>query len=124
MSADEACLIKRFENIRHEINQHYENTKQVINFLRKQKAKILYPYKPSSKNYNYEKILFRYSGLLSVIKSKKIIVIKFVNSLELLVLVMVRLDLKMLQFYKNFVPIKKMNIFKEESILDLKKMNT
>ena len=46
---------------------------------------ILYPYKPSSKNYKlWKKYYSGATGLLSiVIKSKKSSVMKFVNSLEL-----------------------------------------
>ena len=89
MSADEAYLIIRgLRTLDTRLNQHYENTKQVINFLKKQKKvkEILYPYKPSSKNYKlWKKYYSGATGLLSiVIKSKKkSSVIKFVNSLEL-----------------------------------------
>ena len=89
MSADEAYLIIRgLRTLDTRLNQHYENTKQVINFLKKQKKvkEILYPHKPSSKNYKlWKKYYSGATGLLSiVIKSKKkSSVIKFVNSLEL-----------------------------------------
>ena len=89
MSADEAYLIIRgLRTLDTRLNQHYENTKQVINFLKKHKKikEILYPYKPSSKNYKlWKKYYTGATGLLSVvIKSKnKTSVIKFVNSLEL-----------------------------------------
>ena len=89
MSADEAYLIIRgLRTLDTRLNQHYENTKQVINFLKGQKKikEILYPYKPSSKNYKlWKKYYSGATGLLSiVIKSKKkSSVIKFVNSLEL-----------------------------------------
>jgi len=89
MSADEAYLIIRgLRTLDTRLNQHYENTKSVINFLKKQKKikEILYPYKPSSKNYKlWKKYYSGATGLLSiVIKSKKkSSVIKFVNSLEL-----------------------------------------
>jgi len=89
MSADEAYLIIRgLRTLDTRLNQHYENTKQVINFLRKQKKikEILYPHNPSSKNYKlWKKYYSGATGLLSiVIKSKKkSSVIKFVNSLEL-----------------------------------------
>ena len=89
MSADEAYLIIRgLRTLDTRLNQHFENTKQVINFLKKQKKikEILYPYKPSSKNYKlWKKYYSGATGLLSiVIKSKKkSSVIKFVNSLEL-----------------------------------------
>ena len=89
MSADEAYLIIRgLRTLDTRLNQHFENTKQVINFLKGQKKvkEILYPYKPSSKNYKlWKKYYSGATGLLSiVIKSKKkSSVIKFVNSLEL-----------------------------------------
>ncbi len=89
MSADEAYLIIRgLRTLDTRLNQHFENTKQVINFLKKQKKikEILYPYKLSSKNYKlWKKYYSGATGLLSiVIKSKKkSSVIKFVNSLEL-----------------------------------------
>ena len=89
MSADEAYLIIRgLRTLDTRLNQHYENTKQVINFLRghKKVREILYPHKPSSKNYKlWKKYYSGATGLLSiVIKSKsKSSVIKFVNSLEL-----------------------------------------
>ena len=89
MSADEAYLIIRgLRTLDTRLNQHYENTKHVISFLRKQKKikEILYPYKPSSKNYKlWKKYYSGATGLFSiVIKSKKkSSVIKFINSLEL-----------------------------------------
>ncbi len=89
MSADEAYLIIRgLRTLDTRLNQHYQNTKKVINFLKKQKKvkEILYPYNPSSKNYKlWKKYYSGATGLLSiVIKSKKkSSVIKFVNSLEL-----------------------------------------
>ena len=89
MSADEAYLIIRgLRTLDVRLKQHYENTKKVINFLKKQRKikEILYPYKPSSKNYKLWKKY--YSGATSlfsiVVKSKKkSSVVKFVNSLEL-----------------------------------------
>jgi len=89
MSADEAYLIIRgLRTLDTRLNQHYENTKQIINFLKKQKKvkEILYPHNPTSKNYKlWKKYYSGATGLLSiVIKSKKkSSVIKFVNSLEL-----------------------------------------
>jgi len=89
MAADEAYLIIRgLRTLDTRLKQHYENTKIVINFLKKQKkiVEILYPHKPLSKNYKLWKKY--YSGATSlfsiVVKSKnKSSVIKFVNSLEL-----------------------------------------
>jgi len=89
MAADEAYLIIRgLRTLDTRLRQHYENTKIIINFLKKQKKiiEILYPYKPSSKNYKlWKKYYSGATGLFSiVIKSKnKSSVIKFVNSLEL-----------------------------------------
>ncbi len=89
MSADEAYLIIRgLRTLDVRLKKHYENTKVVINFLKKQKKikEILYPYKPSSKNYKlWKKYYSGANGLFSiVIKSKKkSSVIKFVNSLKL-----------------------------------------
>ncbi len=89
MAADEAYLIIRgLRTLDTRLKQHYENTKIVINFLKKQKKiiEILYPHKPSSKNYKlWKKYYTGATGLFSiVIKSKnKSSVIKFVNSLEL-----------------------------------------
>ena len=89
MAADEAYLIIRgMRTLDTRLKQHYENTKIIINFLKKQKKiiEILYPYKPSSKNYKlWKKYYSGATGLFSiVIKSKnKSSVIKFVNSLEL-----------------------------------------
>ena len=89
MAADEAYLIIRgLRTLDTRLKQHYENTKIVINFLKRQKKiiEILYPYKPKSKNYKlWKKYYTGATGLFSiVIKSKnKSSVIKFVNSLEL-----------------------------------------
>ena len=89
MSADEAYLIIRgLRTLDTRLNQHYENTKQVINFLKRQKKvkEILYPYKPSSKNYKlWKKYYSGATGLFSIVvkSKKKSSVIKFVNSLEL-----------------------------------------
>ena len=89
MSADEAYLIIRgLRTLDTRLKQHSENTKIIINFLKKQKKikEILYPYNPSSKNYKlWKKYYSGATGLLSiVIKSKKkSSVVNFVNSLEL-----------------------------------------
>ncbi len=89
MSADEAYLIIRgLRTLDTRLKQHYQNTKAVINFLRKQKKiiEILYPHKPGSKNYKlWKKYYTGATGLLSVVikSKKKSSVIKFVNSLEL-----------------------------------------
>ena len=89
MSADEAYLIIRgLRTLDTRLKQHAENTKMIINFLKKQKKikEILYPHNPASKNYKlWKKYYSGATGLLSiVVKSKnKSSVIKFVNSLEL-----------------------------------------
>ena len=89
MSADEAYLIIRgLRTLDTRLKQHGENTKIIINFLKKQKKikEILYPHNPSTKNYKlWKKYYSGATGLLSiVIKSKKkSSVINFVNSLEL-----------------------------------------
>ena len=89
MSADEAYLIIRgLRTLDVRLKQHYENTKIIINFLKKQKKikEILYPYKLGSKNYKmWKKYYTGANGLFSiVIKSKKkSSVVKFVNSLNL-----------------------------------------
>ena len=88
MSSDEAYLIIRgLRTLDIRLKAHFENTKRVINFLKKQKKikEILYPHKTSSKNYKFWKKYYSgATGLFSiVIKSKnKSSVIKFVNSLE------------------------------------------
>jgi cystathionine beta-lyase len=89
MAADEAYLIIRgLRTLDVRLKQHYENTKTIIKFLKKQKKikEILYPHDPSSKNYKlWKKYYSGANGLLSiVIKSKKkSSVIKFINSLDL-----------------------------------------
>jgi cysteine-S-conjugate beta-lyase len=89
MSADEAYLIIRgLRTLDVRLKLHYENTKKIINFLKRQKKikEILYPHKPLSRNYRlWKKYYSGATGLLSlVIKAKKkASVIKFVNSLEL-----------------------------------------
>ena len=89
MSADEAYLIIRgLRTLDIRLKKHYENALVVINFLKKQKKikEILYPHKPSSKNYKlWKKYYSGANGLFSiVIKSKKkSSVVKFVNSLKL-----------------------------------------
>ena len=89
MAADEAYLIIRgLRTLDVRLKSHQENTKKVINFLNRQKKikEVLYPHKPSSKNYKlWKKYYSGATGLLSIIiKSKnKASVVKFVNSLEL-----------------------------------------
>jgi len=89
LSADEAYLIIRgIRTLDVRLKVHYENTVEVVNFLRKQKKikEVLYPHKPGSKNYKmWKKYYSGATGLFSiVIKTKsKQSVLKFVNKLEL-----------------------------------------
>ncbi len=89
MSADEAYLIIRgLRTLDVRLKQHYENTKKVISFLKKNRKikEVLYPHKPGSKNYKlWKKYYSGGTGLLSIVIKckKKSSVIKFVNSLEL-----------------------------------------
>ena len=89
MSADEAYLIIRgLRTLDTRLKKHYENTKIIISFLKKQKKikDILYPHKPTTKNYKlWKKYYSGSTGLLSIVikSTKKSSVIKFVNSLQL-----------------------------------------
>ena len=89
MSADEAYLIIRgLRTLDVRLKQHYENTKIIINFLKKQKKikDILYPHNPNSKRYKlWKKYYTGANGLFSVVvkSKKKSSVLKFVNSLKL-----------------------------------------
>ena len=89
MSADEAYLIIRgLRTLDIRLKKHHENTKIIINFLKKQKKikEILYPHNSSSKNYRlWKKYYSGANGLLSIVirSKKKSSVVKFVNSLEL-----------------------------------------
>jgi len=89
LSADDAYLVIRgIRTLDLRMDKHHENALKVIKWLSKQKkiTEILYPYKPSSKNYKlWRKYYAGASGLLGIIiKSKsKSSVYKFVNSLEL-----------------------------------------
>ncbi len=89
LSADEAYLIIRgIRTLDVRLKAHYVNTIKIVNFLKKQKKikEVLYPHKPSSKNYKmWKKYYSGATGLFSiVIKAKsKASVLKFVNKLEL-----------------------------------------
>ena len=89
LSADEAYLIIRgARTLDIRLKAHSENTKKIVNFLKKQKKikEVLYPHKPGSINYKmWKKYYSGATGLLSiVIKAKsKSSVINFVNKLEL-----------------------------------------
>ncbi len=89
VSADDAYLVLRgLRTLDVRLERHQKNTKQIINFLRKEKKikEVLYPYKKGTKNYkNWKKYYLGATGLLSVIiqsKSKNS-VFKFINSLKL-----------------------------------------
>jgi cystathionine beta-lyase len=89
LSADEAYLIIRgIRTLDVRLKAHYENTTKIVNFLKKQKKikEVLYPHKPSSKNYKmWKKYYTGATGLFSIIiKAKsKTSVLKFINKLEL-----------------------------------------
>ena len=89
VSADDAYLVIRgLRTLDVRLERHQKNTKQIINFLRKEKKikEVLYPYKKGTKNYkNWKKYYSGATGLLSVViqsKSKNSI-FKFINSLKL-----------------------------------------
>jgi cysteine-S-conjugate beta-lyase len=88
-SPDDAYLVIRgLRTLDLRLERHEKNTKEVIQFLLKQKKikEVLYPHKKGTKNYkNWKKYYSGATGLLSlVIKSKaKSSVYKFINSLEL-----------------------------------------
>ena len=89
LSADEAYLIIRgARTLDVRLKAHSENTKKIVNFLKKQKKikEVLYPHKPGSINYKmWKKYYSGATGLLSiVIKAKsRSSVFKFINKLEL-----------------------------------------
>ena len=88
-SPDDAYLVLRgLRTLDIRLKKHEENTKKIINFLKKEKKikEILYPYKKGSENYeNWKKYYSGATGLFSVIiysKNTKSI-LKFINSLKL-----------------------------------------
>ena len=88
-SPDDAYLVLRgMRTLDIRIKKHEENTKKIINFLKKEKKinEILYPHKKGSVNYeNWRKYYSGATGLFSVLiktKNKKSI-LNFVNSLKL-----------------------------------------
>ena len=88
-SPDDAYLVLRgMRTLDIRIKKHEENTKKIINFLKKEKKinEILYPHKKGSENYeNWRKYYSGATGLFSVLiktKNKKSI-LNFVNSLKL-----------------------------------------
>ena len=88
-SPDDAYLVIRgLRTLDLRLEKHEKNTKEIIQFLVKQKKieEILYPYKKETKDYkNWKKYYKGATGLLGlVIKAKsKNSVFKFINSLEL-----------------------------------------
>jgi len=89
LSADEAYLIIRgARTLDVRLKAHSENTKKIVNFLKKQKKikEVLYPHKLGSKNYKmWKKYYSGATGLLSIVinTKSKASVLKFVNKLEL-----------------------------------------
>ncbi len=88
-SPDDAYLVLRgLRTLDIRLKKHEENTKKIINFLKKEKKikEILYPHKRGSENYeNWKKYYSGATGLFSVIiysKNTKSI-LKFINSLKL-----------------------------------------
>ena len=88
-SPDDAYLVLRgLRTLDIRLKKHEENTKKIINFLKKEKKikEILYPRKRGTQNYeNWKKYYSGSSGLFSIfIYSKnKNSIFKFVNSLKL-----------------------------------------
>ncbi len=88
-SPDDAYLVLRgLRTLDIRLKKHEENTKKIINFLKKEKKikEILYPHKRGTQNYeNWKKYYSGSSGLFSIfIYSKnKNSIFKFVNSLKL-----------------------------------------
>ena len=109
LSPDDAFLITRgLRSLDVRLDRHQENAKKVANFLTRNKKilEVLYPIKKNTQRYKmWKKYYSGASGLLGLkIKSKnKRSVIKFVNSLKLLVMVIVGVDLKALRYIKTFV---------------------
>ena len=88
-SPDDAYLVLRgLRTLDIRLKKHEENTRKIVNFLKKEKkvTEILYPYKKGDKNFeNWKKYYKGSTGLFSAIifsKNKKS-VIRFVNSLKL-----------------------------------------
>tara|TARA_A100001011_G_scaffold306231_2_gene321122 strand:- start:303 stop:1478 length:1176 start_codon:yes stop_codon:yes gene_type:complete len=88
-SPDDAYLVLRgLRTLDVRLKKHEENTKKIINFLKKEKKikEILYPHKKGSQNYeNWKKYYSGSTGLFSIfIYSKnRNSIMKFVNSLKL-----------------------------------------
>ena len=88
-SPDDAYLVLRgLRTLDIRLKKHEENTKIIINFLKKEKKikEILYPHKKGTQNYeNWRKYYKGSTGLFSIFlySKNKNSVIKFVNSLKL-----------------------------------------
>ncbi len=88
-SPDDAYLVLRgLRTLDIRLKRHEENTRKIVNFLKKQKKikEILYPHKKGDKNFeNWKKYYKGSTGLFSVLiySKNKNSVLKFVNSLKL-----------------------------------------
>ena len=88
-SPDDSYLVLRgLRTLDIRLKKHEENTKKIVNFLKKEKKikEILYPHKKGSENYeNWKKYYSGSTGLFSVVINSKNrnSIYKFVNSLKL-----------------------------------------
>ena len=88
-SPDDAYLVLRgLRTLDIRLKKHEENTKKIVNFLKKEKKikEILYPHKKGSLNYeNWKKYYSGATGLFSILiyTKNKNSILKFVNSLKL-----------------------------------------
>ena len=88
-SPDDAYLVLRgLRTLDIRLKKHEENTKKIINFLKKEKKikEILYPHKKGTQNYeNWKKYYSGATGLFSVLiySKNKNSILKFIDSLKL-----------------------------------------
>ena len=88
-SPDDAYLVLRgLRTLDIRLKKHEENTKKIVNFLKKEKKikEILYPHKKGSQNFeNWKKYYKGSTGLFSIViySKNKNSVLKFVNTLKL-----------------------------------------
>ena len=88
-SPDDAYLVLRgLRTLDIRLKKHEENTKKIVNFLKKEKKikEILYPHKKGSQNFeNWKKYYRGSTGLFSIViySKNKNSVLKFVNTLKL-----------------------------------------
>ena len=88
-SPDDAYLVLRgLRTLDIRLKKHEENTKKIINFLKKEKKikEILYPYKKGTQNYeNWKKYYSGATGLFSafIYSKNRNSILKFVDSLKL-----------------------------------------